>query len=82
MLSRAAASGSPNTEDILLSTAAVVFLGTPHRDSPDLANPVELARSLVSTLKMQTSSAVLDTLELKTTDLERVLESLSPLAET
>jgi protein SERAC1 len=56
-----------------------MFLGTPHRGSPDLANLGETARSLVSALQMQTSSAILDVLGLKTTDLGRVQESFSAL---
>lgn len=79
MLARAALAAEPGAKDIILSTAAVIFLGTPHRGSPDLANLGETARALVSALQMQTSSAVLDVLGLKTTDLERVQESFSAL---
>lgn len=80
MLSRAsAASTEPDMEDVILSTAAVLFLGTPHRGSPDLADLGELARSLVSAFQMQTSSATLHALGLETTDLERVQESFSSL---
>jgi hypothetical protein len=58
-------------KNIVASTAAVVFLGTPHRGSKDMAGVGEVARKAASVLLMDTSSATLDALGLKTTDLER-----------
>jgi hypothetical protein len=55
----------------------VIFLGTPHRGSPDLSSLGEWARSLISTFRMETTSAILDTLGLKNTDLERAQEEFS-----
>lgn len=57
----------------------MIFLGTPHRGSPDLAALGEWARSIVSTLRMETTSSILDALSLKTTDLERAQEEFSGL---
>lgn len=66
-----------NLKNIVESTAAVMFLGTPHRGSPELSSLGEWARSIISALRMDTTSAILDTLGLKTTDLERAQESFS-----
>ncbi|KAK2604559.1 hypothetical protein N8I77_007477 [Diaporthe amygdali] len=75
------ASSSNSTEDrlenVVASTAAVIFLGTPHRGSPDLATVGDRARSMVSALRMRTNSTILDALRLKTKDLERAQESFS-----
>ncbi|KAK1759936.1 hypothetical protein QBC47DRAFT_338452 [Echria macrotheca] len=79
MLTRAAVLAESKSRDIVRCTRAVIFLGTPHRGSPDLANLGETARCLVSALQFQTSSTVLDLLGLKTTDLERAQESFSAL---
>ncbi|EWG53231.1 hypothetical protein FVEG_11705 [Fusarium verticillioides 7600] len=64
---------------IIESTAAIVFLGTPHRGSPELSAIGEWARSMLSSLKFQTTSTILDTLGLKTTDLERAHEAFCRL---
>ncbi|KAL2671524.1 hypothetical protein Neosp_014114 [[Neocosmospora] mangrovei] len=72
---------SPTDElcNIVSSTAAVIFLGTPHRGSPDLSALGAWAKSVLSGLRFQTNSAILDTLGLKTTDLERSQEAFSGL---
>jgi hypothetical protein len=66
-------------KDVVKSTAAVMFLGTPHRGSPDLAVLGEYVRSIASTLGIDTTPALLDALGLKTTDLERAQESFSAI---
>ncbi|KAK0616989.1 hypothetical protein B0T14DRAFT_434076 [Immersiella caudata] len=60
MLARSSSSTDTIIKYVIGSTAAIIFLGTPHRGSPDLAALGEWARSLVS-LRMQTTSAILDT---------------------
>ncbi|KAJ6032541.1 hypothetical protein N7540_003273 [Penicillium herquei] len=65
-------------KDIAKSTAAVVFIGTPHRGSKDMASVGEVARKAASII-LDTSSTSLDTLGLKTTDLERCQEAFSRL---
>ncbi|KAG6364552.1 hypothetical protein INS49_006154 [Diaporthe citri] len=64
-------------ENVVASTAAVIFLGTPHRGSPDLALLGDRARSMISALRMRTNPAILDALRLKTNDLERAQEAFS-----
>lgn len=64
-------------KSIVKSTAAVIFLGTPHRGSPELSAVGEKARSVLSIMRMETTSTMLDALGLKTTDLERAQESFS-----
>jgi protein SERAC1 len=76
----AISSGSDETaRSILCCTRSIIFLGTPHRGSPDLASLGESARVLISALRMGTNSAILDALGLKTTDLERAQDSFSNL---
>jgi len=79
MLANSDVSQDGKLHNVILSTAAVAFLGTPHRGSPDLAAVGEWARSLVSAFRAETNSAILDALGLKTTDLERAQESFSRL---
>lgn len=79
MLARSSASMDPDMMNVVESTAAIIFLGTPHRGSPDLAVMGEYVRSIVSTLGMETTPAILDALGLKTTDLERAQEEFSRL---
>jgi hypothetical protein len=79
MLGRSSTSTEPELKNIVESTAAVLFLGTPHRGSPDLAAVGEWARHVVSALRMETTPVILDALGLKTTDLERAQESFSGL---
>ncbi|KAH7007260.1 hypothetical protein EDB80DRAFT_842532 [Ilyonectria destructans] len=79
MLARSSTSTESNFKNIVESTAAIIFLGTPHRGSPELSALGEWARSFLSILRMETTSAILDTLGLRTTDLERAQESFSGL---
>lgn len=58
-------------------TRAVIFLGTPHRGSQDVAALGEVMRSVVSALGMETSAVNLHALGLKTSDLERAQEDFS-----
>ncbi|KAF4345552.1 hypothetical protein FBEOM_502 [Fusarium beomiforme] len=79
MLALSSTTEASGLKGIIESTAAVVFLGTPHRGSPDLSAIGEWARSMLSGLHFQTTSTILDTLGLKTTDLERAHEAFCRL---
>ncbi|TVY63418.1 Ankyrin repeat domain-containing protein 50 [Fusarium oxysporum f. sp. cubense] len=79
MLALSSTSEAPKHKGVIESTAAVVFLGTPHRGSPELSAIGEWARSMLSSLKFQTTSTILDSLGLKTTDLERAHEAFCRL---
>jgi ankyrin repeat protein len=79
MLAQSAMATEEGPKNIVDSTSAVVFLGTPHRGSPELAAVGEWARSLISTFRMETNDAILNALNLRTTDLERAQESFSAL---
>ncbi|PCD31340.1 hypothetical protein AU210_010995 [Fusarium oxysporum f. sp. radicis-cucumerinum] len=59
MLALSSTSDTPTHKGVIESTAAVIFLGTPHRGSPELS--------------------AIDTLGLKTTDLERAHEAFCRL---
>ncbi|KAH8707471.1 hypothetical protein GQ44DRAFT_582129, partial [Phaeosphaeriaceae sp. PMI808] len=78
-LAKSSSSMETELKNIVNSTSAVIFLGTPHRGSPDLAALGEWARSVVSALRMETTSSILDALGLKTADLERAQEEFSGL---
>ncbi|CAF3654398.1 unnamed protein product [Fusarium graminearum] len=75
MLALSSTSKTAEHKDIVESTAAIIFLGTPHRGSPELSAIGEWARSILSTLQFQTAKAMLDALGLKTTDLQRTHEA-------
>ncbi|GAP85018.2 hypothetical protein SAMD00023353_3900570 [Rosellinia necatrix] len=79
MLANADASVVAEAQDIAKSTAAVVFMGTPHRGSQDLSGIGEVVRKIASFSLMDTNPAALDTLGLKNTDLERNQEAFSRL---
>jgi hypothetical protein len=79
MLSASATSETSYLNDIVEQTAAVVFLGTPHRGSVDMSKLGHKARKLVSAALLDSSSATLDILGLRTSDLERCQESFSRL---
>ncbi|KAM5509938.1 hypothetical protein FOXYSP1_12904 [Fusarium oxysporum f. sp. phaseoli] len=79
MLALSSTSNTPTHKRVIESTAAIIFLATPHRGSPELSAIGEWARSMLSNLKFQTTSAILDTLGLKTTDLERAHEAFCRL---
>ncbi|KAG5766783.1 hypothetical protein H9Q72_005155 [Fusarium xylarioides] len=79
MLALSSTSDTASLKGIVECTAAIIFLGTPHRGSPELSAIGEWARSILDTFHFQTTSAILDTLGLKTTDLERAHEAFSRL---
>ncbi|CAJ0555330.1 Ff.00g053950.m01.CDS01 [Fusarium sp. VM40] len=60
-------------------TKAIIFLGTPHRGSPEFSKIGERARSILSSLRFQTAAAILDTLRQGNTDLQRAHESFTRL---
>ncbi|KAH7316958.1 hypothetical protein B0I35DRAFT_451752 [Stachybotrys elegans] len=76
-LAQSSTSTDASLRNVVESTAAVIFLGTPHRGSLDLAALGEYVRSFVSTFRMETTPALLDALGLKTTDLERAQQAFS-----
>ncbi|KAK0758881.1 hypothetical protein N5P37_008367 [Trichoderma harzianum] len=63
--------------NVVESTKTVVFLGTPHRGSQDVAALGEVVRRIVSSFNMKTTPVILDALGLKTSDLERAQEGFS-----
>lgn len=69
------------TKSIVQNTAAIVFLGTPHRGSR-WAELAESGRSIVSALGMDTNPKILDSLGLRTAELTRVQNSFSELWNT
>jgi ankyrin repeat protein len=78
VLRRSETSREPNIQDILCSTAAIVFLGTPHRGSPGLADLGEIVRRTASTLLLVDSNAtVLRTLGCDSPELELCRESFN-----
>jgi Cdc6-like AAA superfamily ATPase len=60
-------------------TKAIIFLGTPHRGSPEFSAIGERARSMLSSLRFQTAAAILDTLRQGNTDLQRAHEAFTRL---
>ena len=60
----------------MASTAAVVFMGTPHRGSKDMASLGDIVRK-VAGLVMDTSPFALDALALKNSDLCRCQDLFS-----
>ncbi|KAK4206609.1 hypothetical protein QBC37DRAFT_121152 [Rhypophila decipiens] len=83
VLANSAESEDPTLRSIAQNTAAVVFLGTPHRGSQQMANLGETVRKIASSiLKMDTNPAALDALGLRTSDLERCQDSFSKLWRT
>ncbi|KAK1240279.1 hypothetical protein MKX08_007721 [Trichoderma sp. CBMAI-0020] len=79
MLAKSSTSVGPGYKSIVECTAKIVFLGTPHRGSQDVAALGEIARSIISSLGMETTSTILDALGLKTSDLDRAQEEFSKL---
>lgn len=59
------------------STKAVIFMGTPHRGSKDMAGAGDIARRIASAFMIDTNSAMLDSLGLKNSDLQRCEDSFS-----
>ncbi|KAK8063178.1 hypothetical protein PG996_007830 [Apiospora saccharicola] len=78
MLSLAHNSSDDRIKTIAQSTAAVVFLGTPHRGS-QWAKLGDTVSKIISSLGLDTSSTLLDALGLKTSDLQRCQESFSAI---
>lgn len=76
VLRRAQQADEAEYNDIIESTKAVIFLGTPHRGSPGFAGLGEIARHVVSTLlKMDSNKAVIRALGLDSPELELSRES-------
>jgi protein SERAC1 len=65
--------------NIVESTTAVIFLGTPHRGSRELASVGEMARRVASAVMMDTNPTMLDALGLRNPELERCQDSFSRL---
>lgn len=78
MLALSEASENVKHQYVISSTNAIMFFGTPHRGSKDLVGYGEVARQAASIL-LDTNSALLDTLGLRTTDLERSQETFMKL---
>ncbi|KAI0162080.1 hypothetical protein GGR57DRAFT_498426 [Xylariaceae sp. FL1272] len=67
-------------KDIVRSTKGIIFLGTPHRGSPGLANLAETVRQVVSMIaRVDTHSALLRTLGTDSPELELGRESFPAL---
>ncbi|KAH8889254.1 hypothetical protein GQ53DRAFT_870313, partial [Thozetella sp. PMI_491] len=78
MLAICSTSSNEEFENILQSTAGIVFLGTPHRGS-SAAGIGEIARRAASLLMMDTNPLVLESLSLKNSDLDRCQDAFSSL---
>jgi predicted alpha/beta hydrolase family esterase len=76
MLSYAGASKEPQFLEIVEDVSAVVFLGTPHRGS-GAAHIGDIARQVLSALRIDTSPGVLDSLGLRNDDLVRSQQSFA-----
>jgi hypothetical protein len=76
MLSYADASKERDFLEIVEDLSAVVFLGTPHRGS-DAARIGDIARRVVSALRIDTSPTILDSLGLRNDDLVRNQQSFA-----
>jgi len=79
MLDRSSRSKEAGLDSIINCTKAILFLGTPHRGSPDFASAGDWARSIVSAFGAETTPEMLNALGLRNTDLERAQESFSDL---
>lgn len=77
MLASSSNSSDSRLKNVVTSISAVIFLGTPHRGSGELATLGDRARSMISAFRMKTNPAILDALRLKTKDLERAQEAFS-----
>ncbi|ORY14347.1 hypothetical protein BCR34DRAFT_599325 [Clohesyomyces aquaticus] len=75
------ADDDPDTSDVIKCTGAVVFMGTPHRGSEDMAATGEKGRKIASALLVDSSSSVLDSLGLENADLERCHDKFTQLWE-
>jgi hypothetical protein len=79
MLAISSTSETIALKGIVECTTAIIFLGTPHRGSPEFSAIGERARSILSSLRFQTAAAILDTLRQGNTDLQRAHESFTRL---
>ena len=78
VLRRSETSREQGIQDIILSTVAVVFLGTPHRGSPGLANLGEIVRRTASTiLRVDSNATILRVLGCDSPELELCRESFT-----
>ncbi len=79
-LRRSEVSEEPEFRDIVKSTKGVIFLGTPHRGSPGMADLGETVRSIASTiLRVDSNAALLRTLGTDSPELELGRESFTTL---
>lgn len=80
MLRRSEASEENEIKDIILCTKGVVFLGTPHRGSPGMADMGESVRAIASAiLRLDTNHILLRTLGTDSPELELGRESFVTL---
>lgn len=79
MLSLSSTSETIALRGVVECTSAIIFLGTPHRGSPEFSAIGERTRSVLSSLRFQTAAAILDTLRQGNTDLQRAHESFTRL---
>ncbi|KAK3391258.1 hypothetical protein B0H63DRAFT_365230, partial [Podospora didyma] len=78
VLRRSQHAEEPGLQEIVKSTSAVVFLGTPHRGSGDFARPRDMTRRVASTiLGVDSNTAILRALGLDAPELEQSRESFS-----
>ncbi|KAI6756124.1 hypothetical protein HG530_011860 [Fusarium avenaceum] len=79
MLALSSTSETIALESVIQCTKAIIFLGTPHRGSPEFSAIGERARAMLSSLRFQTAAAILDTLRQGNIDLQRAHESFMRL---
>ncbi|KAG8670679.1 hypothetical protein FPOAC1_010112 [Fusarium poae] len=79
MLALSSTADTDRLRGIVEYTAAIVFLGTPHRGSPEFSAIGERARVVLNSLGFQTTAAILDALRLGNNDLQRAHESFTRL---
>lgn len=79
VLRRSNESTQDSINDIVRSTSAVVFLGTPHRGSAKLADIGDIFRRMASILLVDSNDAILRTLGAESPELELCRESFTIL---
>lgn len=78
VLRRSELSSENSVRDIICSTSAIIFMGTPHRGSPGLANLGEVVRRTASTvLRVDSNATILRTLGCDSPELELCRESFA-----
>lgn len=75
VLPRSEVSEEHGLQDIIKSTIVVIFLGTPHRGSADLANLADIVRKMVGFCLFNTNPVLLRTLGVDSPELELGRES-------